>query len=61
MRAPTSLAHYLQALGVGPEVLVGICLERSLQLTVALLAVLKAGGVYVPLDPDVPRERWISS
>jgi non-ribosomal peptide synthetase component F len=51
------LAHYLRARGVGPEVRVGICLERSLQLVVSVLGVLKAGGVYVPLDPSHPQER----
>ena len=51
------LAHYLQSLGVGAEVLVGIYLERSLSMTVALLAVLKAGGGYVPLDVDYPQQR----
>ena len=51
------LARYLQRLGVGPEVRVGLCLERSLDLLVALLGVLKAGGAYVPLDPAYPRER----
>ncbi|QLE40077.1 amino acid adenylation domain-containing protein [Nostoc sp. C052] len=51
------LAHYLQSLGVGPEVLVGIYLERSLSIIVGLLAVLKAGGAYVPLDPDYPQQR----
>ena len=51
------LAHYLKQLGVGPEVLVGICMERSLELIVALLGVLKAGGAYVPLDPSYPKER----
>ncbi|BAY37781.1 amino acid adenylation domain-containing protein [Nostoc sp. NIES-2111] len=51
------LAHYLQSLGVGPEVLVGIYLERSLSIIVTLLAVLKAGGGYVPLDPDYPQQR----
>ncbi|MFN6570019.1 non-ribosomal peptide synthetase [Dendronalium sp. ChiSLP03b] len=51
------LAHYLQSLGVGPEILVGIYLERSLSMTVALLAVLKAGGGYVPLDIDYPQQR----
>ncbi len=51
------LAHHLQQLGVGPEVMVGVCLERSLEMIVGLLAILKAGGVYVPLDPDYPRER----
>ncbi|HVF59869.1 MAG TPA: amino acid adenylation domain-containing protein [Thermoanaerobaculia bacterium] len=51
------LARYLEQRGVGPEVRVGFCLERSLDLLVALLGVLKAGGVYVPLDPAYPRER----
>jgi amino acid adenylation domain-containing protein/non-ribosomal peptide synthase protein (TIGR01720 family) len=51
------LAHYLQKLGVGPEVLVGICVERSPLMLVGLLAILKAGGVYVPLDPSYPSER----
>ena len=51
------LAHYLRKLGVGPEVLVGICLERSLEMVVGLLGVLKAGGAYVPLDPAYPKER----
>jgi amino acid adenylation domain-containing protein len=56
MRA-NQLAHHLQQLGVGPEVHVGLCLERSLDLVIALLAILKAGGVYVPLDPRYPQER----
>ncbi|MBV9385322.1 MAG: amino acid adenylation domain-containing protein, partial [Chroococcidiopsidaceae cyanobacterium CP_BM_ER_R8_30] len=51
------LAHHLQQLGVGPEVLVGICVERSLLMVVGLLAILKAGGAYVPLDPAYPQER----
>ena len=51
------LAHHLQALGVGPEVLVGICLERSLEMIIGLLGILKAGGAYVPLDPTYPSER----
>jgi amino acid adenylation domain-containing protein/non-ribosomal peptide synthase protein (TIGR01720 family) len=51
------LAHYLQTLGVGPEVLVGICVERSIEMMVGLLGILKAGGAYVPLDPNYPRER----
>ena len=51
------LAHHLRESGVGPEVPVGICLERSLDLPVSILAVLKAGGVYVPLDPSYPVER----
>ncbi len=51
------LAHYLRALGVGPDVLVGICLERSPLMVVGLLGILKAGGAYVPLDPAYPLER----
>jgi amino acid adenylation domain-containing protein len=51
------LAHYLRKEGVGPEVLVGICAERSLELVVGLLAILKAGGAYVPIDPTYPRQR----
>ncbi|OUL18944.1 hypothetical protein BV372_33785 [Nostoc sp. T09] len=51
------LAHYLQNLGVGAKVLVGICVERSLEMAIALLGILKAGGAYVPLDPAYPQER----
>ncbi|WP_414544485.1 amino acid adenylation domain-containing protein [Nostoc sp. CCY0012] len=51
------LARYLQDLGVGPEVLVAICLERSLEIVISLLAILKAGGAYIPLDPQLPKER----
>ena len=51
------LARYLQGLGVGPDTLVGICVERSLEMMVGLLAILKAGGAYVPLDPAYPKER----
>ena len=51
------LAHYLQKQSVGPEVLVGICVERRLEMLVSMLGVLKAGGGYVPLDPKYPRER----
>jgi amino acid adenylation domain-containing protein/non-ribosomal peptide synthase protein (TIGR01720 family) len=51
------LAHHLQQLGVGPEVLVGICVERSLDMVVGVLGILKAGGAYVPIDPTYPKER----
>ncbi|MDZ7955197.1 amino acid adenylation domain-containing protein [Nostoc sp. DedQUE09] len=51
------LAHYLKKLGVVPDVLVGICVERSPQMIIALLAILKAGGAYLPLDPSLPQER----
>ncbi|MEM7537974.1 MAG: amino acid adenylation domain-containing protein, partial [Chloroflexota bacterium] len=51
------LADHLQSLGVGPDVLVGICVERSLAMIIGLLAVLKAGGAYVPLDPMYPQRR----
>jgi len=50
-------AHYLESLGAGPDVLVGVMLNRSVDMIVALLAVLKAGAAYVPLDPAYPRER----
>jgi aspartate racemase len=56
-RRANQLAHYLRALGVGPEVLVGICMERSAEMNVGLLGILKAGGAYVPLDPTYPQER----
>ncbi|MEH2068925.1 MAG: amino acid adenylation domain-containing protein [Nostoc sp.] len=51
------LAHYLKSLGVGADVLVGICVERSLEMVVGLLGILKAGGAYLPLDPEYPTER----
>ncbi|HEU4559547.1 MAG TPA: amino acid adenylation domain-containing protein, partial [Longimicrobium sp.] len=51
------LAHHLRSLGVGPDVRVGICVERGLEMVVGLLGVLKAGGAYVPLDPGQPAER----
>jgi amino acid adenylation domain-containing protein len=51
------LAHYLKTLGVGSDVLVGICVERSIEMVVGLLGILKAGGAYVPLDPTYPKER----
>ncbi|MEG4277137.1 amino acid adenylation domain-containing protein [Microcoleus sp. MON1_C1] len=51
------IAHYLQSLGVKPEVLVGICLERSLEMLAAILGILKVGAAYVPVDPAYPQER----
>ncbi|HEY0607136.1 MAG TPA: amino acid adenylation domain-containing protein [Herpetosiphonaceae bacterium] len=51
------LAHYLRAQGVGPDVLVGLMVERSLEMIVGMLAILKAGGAYLPLDPSYPAER----
>ncbi|HEY4383750.1 MAG TPA: amino acid adenylation domain-containing protein, partial [Ktedonobacteraceae bacterium] len=56
-RRANQIAHYLHRLGVGPDQFVGIAMERSLELVVALLGILKAGGVYLPLDPDNPIER----
>lgn len=56
-RRANQLAAYLRTQGVGPDVLVGICMERTADLVMALLAVLKAGGAYVPLDPTHPPER----
>ncbi|HLJ26306.1 MAG TPA: amino acid adenylation domain-containing protein [Candidatus Angelobacter sp.] len=56
-RRANQLAYHLRSLGVGPEVRVGICLQRSFEMVVGLLGVLKAGGTYVPLDPDHPQER----
>jgi len=51
------LAHHLKGLGVKPEVLVGICVERSIEMIVGILGILKAGGAYVPLDPSYPQKR----
>ena len=51
------LAHHLRGRGVGPEVIVGLCVERSLEMLVGLLGILKAGGVYLPLDPSYPQDR----
>lgn len=56
-RRANQLAHYLRRLGVGPEVVVGLCVERSIEMLVGLLGVLKAGGAYLPLDPSYPPER----
>nr|HET6902975.1 amino acid adenylation domain-containing protein [Ktedonobacteraceae bacterium] len=56
-RRANQLAHHLRQLGVGPEVLVGLCVDRSIEMVVGLLGILKAGGAYVPLDPTFPSER----
>ncbi|HXV82217.1 MAG TPA: amino acid adenylation domain-containing protein, partial [Candidatus Binatia bacterium] len=56
-RRANQLAHYLVSLGVEPATLVGICVDRSLEMAVGLLGILKAGGAYVPLDPSYPPER----
>ncbi len=56
-RRANQLAHYLQSLGVGPEFLVGLFVERSVEMVVGLIAILKAGGAYLPLDPNYPAER----
>ena len=53
------LAHHLRALGVGRETVVGLCMGRSLDLVVGLLAILKAGGAYLPLDPSYPPQRLV--
>ena len=51
------LAHHLRDLDVGPETIVGVCMERSIEMVVGLLGILKAGGAYLPLDPTYPKER----
>ncbi|NQY37584.1 MAG: amino acid adenylation domain-containing protein, partial [Alteromonadaceae bacterium] len=56
-RRSNQLAHLLRAKGVGPEVAVGICVERSLDMVIGILGILKAGGCYVPLDPEYPTSR----
>ncbi|WP_246874768.1 non-ribosomal peptide synthetase, partial [Pantoea ananatis] len=56
-RRANQLAHYLREAGVGPDVLVGICVERSLEMIIAVLGILKAGGAYLPLDPSYPAAR----
>jgi amino acid adenylation domain-containing protein len=55
-RHANQLAHHLRRTGVGPETMVGVCMERSYEMVISLLAVLKAGGAYVPFDPTYPRD-----
>ena len=56
-RRANQLAHHLRSLGVGPNVLVGLCVKRSFDMMVGLLGILKAGAAYVPMDPGYPKER----
>ena len=56
-RRSNQLAHYLRGLGVGPDVIVGLCVERSVEMVIGLLGILKAGGAYLPLDPSYPGDR----
>lgn len=56
-RRANQTAHYLQSLGVGAEMLVAICLDRSVEMIIGILGILKAGGAYVPLDPAYPKDR----
>lgn len=58
-RRANQLAHYLQGQGVGPEVRVGVCVERSPEMVIAIIAVLKAGGAYVPMDVSLPKQRLL--
>jgi len=56
-RRANQLAHHLRGVGVGPDIVVGLCIERSLDMVVGLLGILKAGGAYLPLDPRYPVDR----
>ena len=57
IKRSNQLANYLQEVGVGPDTLVGLCVERSLEMLIGALGILKAGGAYVPLDPSFPPSR----
>jgi amino acid adenylation domain-containing protein len=59
-REANQLAHFLQCMNVGPETLVGICMENSLELIVGIIGILKAGGAYIPMDPEYPDERLMT-
>ena len=56
-RRANQIAHYLRKLGVGPDVVVGLCMERSIEMVVGVVGILKAGGAYMPVDPEYPAER----
>lgn len=56
-RRANQLAHFLQTIGVGPDVRVGICVDRSIDMAVGILGILKAGGAFMPLDPTYPKDR----
>lgn len=56
-RRANQIAHHIRSFGAGPEITVGLCLERSLEMIVSLMGILKAGAIYLPLDPDYPAER----
>ncbi len=56
-RRANQLAHHLQKMGAGPDTLVGVCMERSLEMVIALYGILKAGAAYVPIDPEYPQQR----
>ena len=56
-RRANRLARHLRGLGVGPDTLVGLCIERSFEMVVGLLGILKSGGAYVPVDPGYPPDR----
>ena len=56
-RQANQLAHYLRSHPIQPDTLIGLCIERSLEMFIGILGILKAGGAYVPLDPAYPKER----
>ena len=56
-RKANQLAKYLQSIGAGPEIIIGICMERSIEMIIGILGILKAGGAYLPIDPEQPSDR----